>query len=70
MWKKLGNEKLKTTIPIADYNRSKQLGNLTHFKHLGNIITYDARSTHEIKPWTAMAKEAVNKKTLFTSKMD
>ena len=36
----------------------------------GNMITNDARSTREIKSWTAMAKEAVNKKTLFTSKMD
>jgi len=41
-----------------------------HFKHLGNMITNDARSTREIKSQAAMAKEAVNKKTLFTSKMD
>jgi hypothetical protein len=34
------------------------------------MITNDARSTREIKSQAAMAKEAVNKKTLFTSKMD
>jgi hypothetical protein len=41
-----------------------------HFKYLGSTTTNDARSTHEIKSWTAMAKEAVNKETPFTSKMD
>ena len=34
------------------------------------MITNDAKCTHEIKSRIAMAKEAFNKKTLFTRKLD
>jgi hypothetical protein len=49
----------------------RQLENAEYFKHLGSMITNDARCTHEIKSRIAMAKSAFNrKKTLFTSKLD
>jgi hypothetical protein len=48
----------------------KQLENVEYFSYLGNIITNDARCTHEMKSRIAMAKAAFNKKTLFTSKLD
>jgi hypothetical protein len=44
--------------------------NVKEFNYLGNMITYDARCTREIKARIAMAKAAFNKKTLLTSKID
>jgi hypothetical protein len=38
--------------------------------YLGGIITNDARCTHEIKSRIAMAKAALHKKTLVTSRLD
>ena len=40
------------------------------FKYLGSILTNDGRYTCEIKCRIAMAKAALNKKTLFTSTLD
>jgi hypothetical protein len=48
----------------------KQLENMEYFNYLGSILTNDARCTREIKSRIAMAKAALNKKTLFTSKLD
>ena len=59
----------RQTFPLQIMTDQNNWGNSTHFKHLGKIKN-DARSTREIKFWTAMAKEAVNKKTLFISIMD
>ena len=45
--------------------------NVKYFKHLGSLITGDARYTREIKSRIAIAKAAFNRnKTLFTSKLD
>jgi hypothetical protein len=41
-----------------------------YFNYLGSIITNDARCTREIKSRIAMAKAALNKKTLFISKLN
>ena len=41
------------------------------FKYLGSILTYDGRSTCQIKPRIAMTKAAFSKKwALFTSTLD
>jgi hypothetical protein len=39
-------------------------------KYLDSLITNDARCTHGIKYRTAMARVALNKNRLFTSKLD
>jgi hypothetical protein len=44
--------------------------NVEEFNYLGSMIKYDARCTREIKARIAMAITALNKKTLFTSKLD
>jgi hypothetical protein len=38
--------------------------------YLSSLITNDARCTREMKSRIAVAKAALNKKVLFTSKMD
>jgi len=49
----------------------KQLKNVEHLNYLCNIITKDARCTHEIKSRIAMAKPAFRKKkSPFTSKLE
>jgi hypothetical protein len=48
----------------------KHLQNVEYFKYLGSMTTNDAGCTCKIKSRTVMAKEALNKKTLLTSKMD
>jgi hypothetical protein len=45
----------------------KQLENVEYFNYLGSMITYGAGCTGEIKSHTAMAKAAVDKKTLYTA---
>jgi hypothetical protein len=63
-WKKQGNKNLKATIPHTHYDRHK-----AYFKHLGCIITSEARYTREIKSNIATTKSAVNKKaTVFITK--
>jgi hypothetical protein len=41
-----------------------------YFNYLGIILTNDARCTRGIKSRIAIAKAALNKKTVFTSKLD
>jgi hypothetical protein len=41
-----------------------------YYNHLGSLITNDAKYTREIKYRIAMAKATLNKKDLFTSKLD
>ena len=48
----------------------KQLENVESFKYLGSILTNDGRCACEIKCRIAMAKAALNKKTLFTNTLD
>ena len=48
----------------------KQLENLEYFNSLGSLITNYARRTHNMKTRIAMAKAALYKETLFTSKLD
>jgi hypothetical protein len=47
-----------------------QLEIIEYFNYLGSMITNDARFTREIKCRNVMAKAALNKKNLFTSKLD
>jgi len=63
-----GDENLKATNPITDYDSQQQPDNVECFNYLSSMITYDARCTYEIKSRIAMAKAAFNIKTLFTSK--
>jgi hypothetical protein len=48
----------------------KQLENVECFKYLSSMLTNDGRSTCEMKSQIAMPKAALNKETLFTSKLD
>jgi hypothetical protein len=48
----------------------KQLDNVKYFDRLFCLITNSVRCTREIKSRIAMAKAALNKKTLFTSRLD
>jgi hypothetical protein len=70
MWKKLGNENLKATILITEYDGTRTNGKCEMLQLLDSMITNDARCTREIKYRTVKAKAAFNKKTLFTSKLD
>lgn len=42
---------------------------LLYLNNLGSVITNDARCAGEIECRTVMAKEALNKKVLFTNKL-
>jgi hypothetical protein len=48
----------------------KQLDNVEYLNYLGNMMTGYARRTREIKSRIAKAKAALDKKVLFTSKLD
>ena len=57
--------------PVTITIDQKQLKNIKCFKYLGSVLTDNGRCTCEIKPRTAMAKAAFNKKKyLFTNKLD
>ena len=60
----------KQPFPITITIDQKQLENVKCFKYLGNILTDDGRCACEIKSRIAMAKAAINKKNLFTSKLN
>jgi hypothetical protein len=47
----------------------QQLENMVHFSYVVSMITNDARCTREIKSRIVMAKAALNKKNIFTSKL-
>jgi hypothetical protein len=49
---------------------NKQLENVEYFSHVGGLLTDSARHTLEIKIRIAMAKATLNKKILFTSRLD
>ena len=60
----------RQTFPVQMTDQ-KQLENGEHFNYLGRMIINNARGTHEIKSWIAVAKAAFNKKkTIFTNKFD
>jgi hypothetical protein len=44
--------------------------NVEEFNYSGSMITNDVRCTREIKARIAMANPAINKRTVFTSKLD
>jgi len=48
----------------------KEMENVEYFNYPGNPIINDARRTHKMKSRVALAKTALNKKNLFTSKSD
>jgi hypothetical protein len=48
----------------------KQPENVKYFNFLGSMIINKARRTREIESRIAMTKGALNKKNLFTSKLD
>jgi hypothetical protein len=48
----------------------KEMENVEYFNYPGNLITNDARHTHKIKSRIALARTALYKKKLFTSKSD
>jgi hypothetical protein len=49
---------------------TQQPENVEHCNYLGGIITNGARCSREIKSRIIMSKAALNKKKLFTSKLD
>jgi hypothetical protein len=55
------NEGLKLS-PVQIMIDQKQLENVEYFNCLGNVITYDARCTCEIKSRIAVVNAAFNKK--------
>ena len=58
-------------FPVQVTTDQTQLKNVEYLKHLGSIITNNARCTRRVKSRTAMAKAAFKKKkNLFTSKLD
>ena len=58
-------------FPVQVTTDQTQLKNVECLKHLGSIITHNARCTRRVKSRTAMAKAAFKKKkNLFTSKLD
>jgi len=48
----------------------KQLENVEYFRCLGSLKTNDARCTRELKTRSSLAKAALNKKALSSSKLD
>jgi len=48
----------------------KLLENVEYFSHVSSLLTENARHTFEIKVGIAMAKATLNKKTLFTNRLD
>jgi hypothetical protein len=57
--------------PVQIVTDQKQQKNVEYFNYFSNMVTNDARCTHEIKFRSAMAKAAFDrKKTLFTSKIN
>ena len=48
----------------------KQLLNVKYFNCLGSIIANDAGCTRKIKSRIVIVKTAVNRKSIFTSKLD
>jgi hypothetical protein len=65
MWKKTKVMRISSQLaPIKIMIDQMQLENVKYFNYLGSMITNDARCTREIKSRIAMAKSALNKKTL------
>jgi hypothetical protein len=56
--------------PVQNMVDPKHLQNVEYFKYFGSMTTNDAECTGKNKSRTVMVKEAFNKKTLLTSKMD
>lgn len=59
-------ENLKVTVPINDYNRSKQPESMEYLNQLSDMITNDAKCTSEIKFRIAIVKAAFNKQKTFS----
>jgi hypothetical protein len=59
MW--IENGKLKATIPITDYGRSKTTRECGIFRDLSSFIRNNTRSASDIKSRIAVAKAAFNK---------
>jgi hypothetical protein len=56
--------------PVHILTNQKQIKNVKYFKYLGNMVTNYAICTHEINCRIANAKAALNKITLFTSRLN
>jgi hypothetical protein len=61
---------LREPSPIEFMIDQKQLENVEYLNFVGCMITNDARCTYEVKSRIAMAKVALNRKNVFTSKLD